>query len=423
MLTGNDLITPPTQRPIVLHGNNFDSNRGCQALRITTQMLLDRYLPDYPRWHANIFQNDDRQFHSVVPDPKSTRLIWETRRQGTLGFYAWGAKLVTAAFWRQFPPMRINGQLDQAAALLAVGGDNLSFDYGFLASQLFFSPIASAVRQKIPAVIWGASIGPFTSRPYWEKRFADVLRRVDLITIREPLTEAYLRELGIRDNLARVADSAFLLPAHPTQLPVELESALNAGAVGVNLAPLMTRYNRLSSGQWFQLALDMVREIHRFVRDPLILIPHVMMPRHIFPDNDDFCFLRDLQAALPPATRQHVFLYDARNDTCQQIKGVIARLKAFIGARTHATIASLSSNVPTFCVGYSVKSRGLNREIFGHERWVEQVSRLSATELAERTQELLSESENIRRHLQAFMPEYTQRAWRGGELLRDLLNK
>ncbi len=48
--------------PIVLHGNNFDSNRGCQALRLTTQMILDRYLPDYPRLYANIFRNDDPQF-------------------------------------------------------------------------------------------------------------------------------------------------------------------------------------------------------------------------------------------------------------------------------------------------------------------------------------------------------------------------
>lgn len=412
-----------SHRPLILHGNNFDCNRGCQALRLTTQMILDRYLPDCPRLHANIFRNDDPQFDAIEPDGKSKGQIWETRRQGTVGFYGWGAMVVTARLWRRFPPMRVHRYLRDAAALLAVGGDNLSYDYGFLAALLFFSPLAAAIRRQIPSVVWGASIGPFSSNPYWERRFAEVLRNVDLITVREPITQDYLHELGIRDNLRRVADPAFLLPAEPVQLPAEIEQVLQAGAIGINLAPLMIRYNRLPAQTWLCLARDMLVEVHRRTRLPLVLIPHVMMPPHIFPDNDDYLFLVALRESLPPATRQEVHLYDARHDSCKQIKWVISRLRVFAGARTHATIAALSSGVPTFCISYSIKSRGLNLEIFGNEEWVAHVSQLTAGRLAERIQDLLAGEAAIRRHLQSFLPQYSERAWENGAYLQRLLQE
>ena len=39
----------------------------------------------------------------------------------------------------------------------------------------------------------------------------------------------------------------------------------------------------------------------------------------------------------------------------------------FTGARTHATIAALSSCIPTLSFAYSIKAKGINRDIFGHE--------------------------------------------------------
>ena len=39
----------------------------------------------------------------------------------------------------------------------------------------------------------------------------------------------------------------------------------------------------------------------------------------------------------------------------------------FIGARTHSTIAAYSSGVPTLVVGYSVKAKGIAKDLFGTE--------------------------------------------------------
>lgn len=408
---------------VVLHGNNFDSNRGCQALRLTTQMILNRYLPNHPRLYANIFRNDDPQFHTLEPDPDSAGQIWETPCQGVPRFYVWGVPLVCSRWLGRFPRMKVHRALDKVTALVALGGDNLSYDYGFLATLLFFSPLDAAIRRNVPSVVWAASIGPFSQRPAWEKRFAEILKQVDLITIREPFTQDYLTSLGIRENVRKVSDPAFLLPTSPTELPAELEQALETGAIGINLAPLMKRYNNLSAGAWRNQAFEMLAEVRRRTDGPIVLIPHVMMSPKIFPHNDDYKFMRQLLDALPPHAKRDVFLYDARRDSSKQIKWVISRLKVFAGSRTHSTIAALSSGVPTFCIGYSIKSRGLNQDIFGHERWVAHVSELTAGQLAERIQDLLGEESTIREHLHSFLPDYSQLAWKNGEYLQEMLVK
>jgi polysaccharide pyruvyl transferase WcaK-like protein len=326
-----------------------------------------------------------------------------------------------------FPPLAIHRELTSCHCILALGGDNLSFDYGLFASLLFFSPFDKAVKLGVPSVIWGGSIGPFNQKPAWEKRFARILRSVDLITVREPLTQAYLAELGVEDNIRMVADPAFLLPDEPVELPKPLETALQSGAVGLNIAPLMRRYNGQSSRQWFGNALEMLQRVVERVDAPIVLIPHVMMSPNIFPSNDDYEFMKLLCDEMLKwgggRKMGSIVLYDARQHTCKQIKWVISRLRAFAGCRTHATIAALSSGVPTFCIGYSVKSRGINQDLFGHENWVAHFSELTGARLAERIAELLNEETNIRTHLSSIMPDYVAKAWLGGEFLSEMLKR
>ncbi len=410
-----------TRKPIMLHGNNFDSNRGCQALRLTTQAILDRYLPDYPRVHANIFCNEDCQFHHREPDHGSVGQIWETHHRGGSAYYVWGTSVLCSRLLGHFPRMRVHRSLDDLAVLLLLGGDNLSYDYGFLATLLFFSPLSAALDGRIPTVIWGASIGPFSSRPRWERRFADLLRRVDLITVREPLTQQYLAELGIEDNVRRVVDPAFLLPPCPVELPPDLDAALQRGALGINVAPLMTRYNNQSSRQWFNNALQFLVEVREKVTRPIILIPHVMMSPRTFPDNDDHAFMQSLVRRLPKGARDEVVLFDARSASSKQIKWVISRLRAFVGSRLHATIAALSSCVPTLSIGYGMKSRGIHLDLFGHDDWVSDIRDFDPAALAQQVQYLLQQERTTRRYLEAVMPRYAKRAWKNGALLRNML--
>ena len=51
-----------------------------------------------------------------------------------------------------------------------------------------------------------------------------------------------------------------------------------------------------------------------------------------------------------------------------ELKGYIKRCRFFVGARTHSTIAAYSTGVPTLVTGYSVKARGIARDLFGSEQ-------------------------------------------------------
>jgi polysaccharide pyruvyl transferase WcaK-like protein len=183
----------------------------------------------------------------------------------------------------------------------------------------------------------------------------------------------------------------------------------------------MTRYNHLSGRDWMAKAVAMVVEVHRRVALPILLIPHVMMPAHVFPANDDYGFMKALQQRLPPDVRDRVWLYDARLDDCRQIKWVISRLRVFAGSRMHSTVAALSSGVPAFSIGYSVKARGLYQDVFGHEQWVAHVSQIAEGQLAERLSAMLKAETSIRSHLQRVIPTCRENAWKSGEALADLL--
>jgi polysaccharide pyruvyl transferase WcaK-like protein len=107
---------------------------------------------------------------------------------------------------------------------------------------------------------------------------------------------------------------------------------------------------------------------------------------------------------------------------CRQIKYIISKCRAFIGARTHATIAAYSSCVPTLVVGYSVKARGIARDLFGaEEHYVLPVQTLSdPEELIAAYQWMMQNEQEIRTHLQTIMPDYCAKAAQAGEELRRL---
>lgn len=251
-----------------------------------------------------------------------------------------------------------------------------------------------------------------------------LLPKLDLILSRESLTTNYLHQLGVEENVHEVSDPAFLLPARePANLPDRLRRFLEEGAIGINLAPLFARYASLSRKEWLGKVLEAFTYFVNHCDFKVIFVPHVMMEQNVFPDNNDYLFMKMICQELPARIQERVFLYDPSNDDCTNIKWVISQTKAFAGCRPHSTVAALSSGVPVFCIGYSVKSRGINQDLFGHEHWVEHFSKLGGTTFSLRFQELLDHSTEIRTRLQQVLPAYRERAWKNGEYLVEMLRQ
>jgi len=283
---------------------------------------------------------------------------------------------------------------------ISVGGDN--YCYPWSARQN--AELNRQIRKHCAAtVLWGCSIDEESITP--EIR-AD-LAAYDLITVREPLTYALLKE--INPNTVKVSDPAFTLPREDLPLP---EGFREGNTVGINVSPMIMSYGTEGS-----LILEnyenMIRSILEETDMQVCLIPHV-----IWAANDDREPCRLLFDKFRNTGR--VCMVDDCNAV--QLKGYIARCRFFVGARTHATIAAYSTCVPTLVAGYSVKSRGIARDLFGtEEHYVLPVQDLkTGNDLAEAFRWLRQNEEPIRTRLTQVMPEYVQNAYAGLEALKRL---
>ena len=94
----------------------------------------------------------------------------------------------------------------------------------------------------------------------------------------------------------------------------------------------------------------------------------------------------------------------------------------FVGARTHATIAAYSTGVPTLAVGYSVKARGIARDIFGtEEKYVVSVQNFkNKNDLKNAFQWLEEHEKKVAHILMDRMPEYCEEALISGMAVKQL---
>ena len=157
----------------------------------------------------------------------------------------------------------------------------------------------------------------------------------------------------------------------------------------------------------------LIRHILDTTQMNVALIPHV-----VWKNNDDRTVLKRLYEDFKE-TGRIVLIEDCG---CEELKGYIARCRFFIGARTHATIAAYSSLVPTLVVGYSVKARGIAKDLFGTwEDYVLPVQSLRQEgELIEGFEWLKNQEQFVKTRLEKVMPAYLERARQMGKILGKL---
>ena len=241
-------------------------------------------------------------------------------------------------------------------------------------------------------VLWGCSIENNCS----SEMLSD-LSRFDLIIARESLTADYLRS-KLRTRILCMPDPAFTLP------PDSDESyCLPENTVGINISPMVMNYE-LDNGIAFKNYAVLVQYILQNTSYHVALIPHVTAPL-----SNDMIPLKKILDKFKEF-RDRVTLVQDGN--CKKLKYAISQCRFFIGARTHATIAAYSSCVPTIVLGYSVKSRGIARDLFGEEKnYVLPVQNLKTEKDLINAFCRMERDENlIRKRLEEIMPTYIGQA-------------
>ncbi len=385
---------------ILMYCHNGSGNHGCEAIIRSTVNILK----SHGAW----------QYYQISRGPDEDKKYGVDRIVKLLPEFS-TVERRGVAFWRAYlagklkndsVPMDILSNIPAFRApngptvSLSIGGDNYCYSgYG-----LYTRYHKLSLNEGHKTVLWGCSVEPDALED--EALLAD-LRSFHKILVRESISYDAMLAKGLT-NVVIYPDPAFtLIPcADPELVPPE-------NTVGINCSPMVLGYGSENSK-----ILDNYENLIKYILNNtdmnIALVPHV-----VWDGNDDRIVLAELASRFPDCDR----IFTVPDMDCTKLKAYISRLRFFVGARTHATIAAYSTGVPTLVAGYSVKSRGIARDIFGtEENYVVSVKKMTREdEMTEAFSWIVRHETEIRSHLTAFIPDYIARAYAAGREITALL--
>lgn len=385
---------------ILMYGHDGSLNRGCEAIvRSSSEMLKNKNDNCYITLASgkpssdkildkldNIFDSSPLEFKPNLFE--KIRIASEVRLFKT----------------EQYALGKIHNnvieKIKDIDVLLSIGGDN--YCYG---EQPGFYEINRRVKKYgKKLVLWGCSIG---EEDMSERKLHD-LKNFDLILARETLTYEMLKSRGL-NNVRLVADPAFTMEKEELPLPTGWQIGKT---IGLNFSPLVQNKNKNST----KAIEELIKHIIDTTDLTIALTPHVMIE-----GNNDFEILNKFYKQFKHTNRVIIL---PNNLNAIQYKGYIARMRAFIGARTHATIAAYSNYVPTMVLGYSVKSRGIAKDLFGYERLVLNINEISdINKLKSAFDEMMQDEKEIKEHLNNIVPQIKEMSYKSVDYLQEIMSK
>lgn len=413
-----------TQQYTVLQVGTYSSrNKGDAAMEVSTARALQDGSRGVRVVISSPFPELDASSYPGYRVTRSSRrrLIWGTLQLGRA--FAWQRLKRHTGFDAAFLVRNdeLRDYLD-ADLVVDLSGDMLTEDYGIHVTYSHYLPILTGMALGKPVAICAQSIGPFKWTRALSRR---ILNKVQLVTARDPITYDYLQSIGV-DNpeLRLTADMAFLLePAPNARVDAILQAegvALETKAtIGVSLSGLIKskfeHHNPIARSvpfvRFFAHLLDTVAttlDCH------VLFVSHVTGPAA---SKDDRIVSKAVQAAmLRPA---HVLSGDYQP---QELKGIIARMQLFFGARMHANIAALSSAVPTVAISYSHKTQGIMGLMQQDERVV-RIGDLTRDGCLKQLRETWQSRQQVTEALRARLPDVLRLSEQNVKMLRALLEQ
>ena len=370
-------------KQIMLYNHGGCGNRGCEAIVRSTSALfkdqaeltLSSATPDVDKESGLC---DVKRILPSEISPYSVRRIINS-----IGFRLGMPREHEVA--RRYSPITDLGR--RSDVCLSIGGD--TYCYGH---QEHLQVVNGRLRRAgKPLVLWGCSVEP----DLLEGETLEDLRAYQLIVARESITEEAMKAVGL--PVIRWCDPAFTLSYEELPLP---QGWVEGKTIGLNVSPLILKCAKDGS-RALDAFVALVRHILQKSDHVVALIPHV-----IWAHDNDLDALRAVKEQF--ADEPRVFMLD-HTLTSEQIKGYIRRLSALVTARTHASIAGYSSCVPTLVIGYSVKAKGIARDLFGDEAGhLIPVQELSGeTELIGAYEAMMQRAQDERTFLKKRLPVYT----------------
>lgn len=378
-----------------LFNHEGSKNHGCEAIVRGSMNIIENSDEKAEFVLSSYNPSDDEILNNITVKAAKTRALTKIEKL----IAAVDLKInnsETYALQKMYSP--IVSDAEDCDVCLSVGGDTYCYgdNHGI---QVLTRELKKRGKK---TVLWGASIGAEDL----SERKLESLRDFDAIFTREPITNELLKENGANDNIYLFSDPAFCME----RVEVEpIDGFTRENTLGFNISPLVASGDPRKK----EIAEDFLRFVFENTTMKVLLVPHVVEE-----NNNDYDFMKPIFEKFEHTGRIAILPPDLE---ARQYKGYIAGTRFFVGARTHSTIAAYSSGVPTIALGYSVKARGIAKDIFGEEKYVLDIKAMTDyEELRDEFLKMLENENEIRRELMKSIPLRMRSAMEAGEMLQKI---
>lgn len=301
----------------------------------------------------------------------------------------------------------------ESDAVLLAGGDKFyDYDDGIRRAIEGLPMVLEAALALVvsrPLMVYAHSGGPFRNR-YRREIIKRILKRADLVTVREPISKKYF------DNFTPsilTADAAFLAAAGDVEMAVETLEDWKIDTTEPIVGMTVREWNFPESDDTERLMAQYRNEITNLIGDLSAQgFQVVLFPQVIGVHTDD----REISKEI--ASESEAIALDGDYDVPHLIE-MIGTCDFFIGTRMHSNIFALSQHVPVLAIAYRHKTRGI-MQMVGQEKYVVDIDDVDRG-LRQKVDELLDNGDEIREQLQTSIPEIRENARENGVLLREIL--
>lgn len=378
------------QKKVIMYAHGSAYNHGCEAIVRSTVDLLSLQ-KEKTLLFSNDIQGDlDYKLDDIVRvEPINETPVEHNSPLGIIyracsHLYSDHEKM----YYRFFGKKRFEYMYNQGEVALSIGGDNYCYPSAIeaLGTRNYWLN-----KKGTKTVLWGATL----SEVFMTPDVIEDLNRYSLICVRESDSLELLKKYSVKAKTILSPDPAFALKPEET----EWENR-NKDIIGINISPFV--FNCSKNDMGLKNYIVMINWILAETDFDVALIPHVAFPNT---NNNDVLLATKLKACFADEPRVFV-VNDGYN--CCQIKSLISKCRIFVGARTHSTIAAYSTGVPTLVVGYSEKSIGIAKDLFGTaEGYVCSLQNMEKeTQLLNDFKSLLNNEQSVRGFLKDRISEY-----------------
>lgn len=380
--------------PVHIDGDN----RGCEAIAKGTAILLNEKKENLHGLCRNIPLDIRLGVDKYVTLESFKKMPFLPRAYNSLLYH----------MHLPFKPIAYNPYLEfvksmpKDGVLAFTGGDMMCYSNNYIIPTNNY-----AHANKIKSILWGCSMGPENLTPEKE----ETLHNFSLIYARESLSFEFFKSIGLK-SVCLFPDPAFILEPEKCKLP---ECFVKGEVVGINISNYVLGGFSLES-PFGKEVIKMLDYIVNETNLQVLLVPHVVWD---FPgDKQDDRKVASIIMEKYGKTRRFSIM-DVDNLNYCQIRYVISNCNMFIGARTHAVISAYSTCVPALALGYSIKSKGIAKDIGLPEKLVVDSKCVEYKGyLLDAFKYLSTNLSDIHKHLQEIIPDYINSTYDIKEIIR-----